>query len=869
MFSSRWSRRIVTFLILLFLAGGALLACLHLYLPRYLESSVLPQLAQQAGLSVSSSVRRVGLGGADLANITVGYVPAESFLKIDSIRVDYSFSGLLTKRIDRILVSGVSLHIVATDSGFTLPGDTSRLENKKSADSQREPFDMGSMPFTVAALAIHNGAILCDYGGKTVRLPFGFAASLPHAAGELPQSNLTLYPDGREVVVAARLDRRSNEVHAELTAHDLELAALAAYFPGLSRQQVGGRLDLNGRFKFHLAPFSIDAAFFKAEIRDGELASCRFPLRQATKTVAQAQLHGDGQGGWHLNGSGFSLGDPWNVGDVSFESNWRQRDGGIKGDGKLTCKLPAQGNGSIRLKEALSLSASITAARESDGKWRASLVSDQIQTKTDRVVVGLAEMDLTTSLPRFKVLGSGDGRTSLFSWNLGFAEFVGQMPDGDGKISIPSLVVFGQGGWPAQAQKEASVNVVMPEFNLAQGDYRFKISDTSLQLPFADNNKSGLMLVRGMQFQDQALGGIKAEVNLNKMGLEVNAVHRSLLLPGLECSFNCEGKLGSEGITAAGSYETPEYQISAPFDLGTLIPAMSGFTLDGIVAAKGKFGMDQCGIKASLATTLHDGTLELAARKFTLEGVDLDFAFSDLALLRSDLPQRLRFKQATLGDLVFSDGAVDFQLEPLGLILIESGSCRWCKGRLDMKSIRFTPSVKAYDLVLYCDRLHFATLLEQLGAARGAVGDGRLNGRIALHVEKGNLRFEDGFLYSTPGDGGSLRLTGSERLSAGIPTDTVQFTQIDLAREALKDYNYDWARLSISSEGENLLLGLQLNGKPAKPLPFVYRKDIGGFARVEADSPGSVFQGIRLDVNFRLPINTILNYGSNIQDLLR
>ncbi|MDH3393300.1 MAG: YdbH domain-containing protein, partial [Desulfobulbaceae bacterium] len=207
--------------------------------------------------------------------------------------------------------------------------------------------------------------------------------------------------------------------------------------------------------------------------------------------------------------------------------------------------------------------------------------------------------------------------------------------------------------------------------------------------------------------------------------------------------------------------------------------------------------------------------------------------------------------------------------EPLGLILIESGSCRWCKGRLDMKSIRFTPSVKAYDLVLYCDRLHFATLLEQLGAARGAVGDGRLNGRIALHVEKGNLRFEDGFLYSTPGDGGSLRLTGSERLSAGIPTDTVQFTQIDLAREALKDYNYDWARLSISSEGENLLLGLQLNGKPAKPLPFVYRKDIGGFARVEADSPGSVFQGIRLDVNFRLPINTILNYGSNIQDLLR
>ncbi len=56
-----------------------------------------------------------------------------------------------------------------------------------------------------------------------------------------------------------------------------------------------------------------------------------------------------------------------------------------------------------------------------------------------------------------------------------------------------------------------------------------------------------------------------------------------------------------------------------------------------------------------------------------------------------------------------------------------------------------------------------------------------------------------------------------------------------------------------------------MDGKPAKLLPFVYRKDIGGFIKVEAGSKGSKFQGIRLDVNFRLPLNKLLQYKDLIE----
>jgi hypothetical protein len=83
---------------------------------------------------------------------------------------------------------------------------------------------------------------------------------------------------------------------------------------------------------------------------------------------------------------------------------------------------------------------------------------------------------------------------------------------------------------------------------------------------------------------------------------------------------------------------------------------------------------------------------------------------------------------------------------------------------------------------------------------------------------------------------------------------------VDLAREALKDYAYSWAKLGLASEGEDFVMRLQFDGKPANPLPFVYKKEIGSFIRVEAGAQGSIFQGIGLDVNLRLPLNQLLQY---------
>jgi prepilin-type processing-associated H-X9-DG protein len=211
--------------------------------------------------------------------------------------------------------------------------------------------------------------------------------------------------------------------------------------------------------------------------------------------------------------------------------------------------------------------------------------------------------------------------------------------------------------------------------------------------------------------------------------------------------------------------------------------------------------------------------------------------------------------------LTAEKGSVDFQIESARSFLIENMQFLWCDGHVETQSMRLSPGIEDYRVTFYCDRLNLAKVLEQFGAA-AAEGQGTVNGRIPLQYANGKISFEDGFLFSTPGDGGKIRITGSETLTAGIPPDTPQYVQMELASEALKDYDYSWAKLNITSQGDELLLQMQMDGKPAKTLPFVYRKDIGGFAKVEADVAGSKFQGIRLDVNFRLPLNKLLQYKS-------
>jgi hypothetical protein len=200
-----------------------------------------------------------------------------------------------------------------------------------------------------------------------------------------------------------------------------------------------------------------------------------------------------------------------------------------------------------------------------------------------------------------------------------------------------------------------------------------------------------------------------------------------------------------------------------------------------------------------------------------------------------------------------------FQVEPGSVVFLENGRFQWCGGTVIIPATRFTAGKNAYDITAFCDRLKLDQLLEQLGLAQ-VEGGGAISGLIPVSLTDGRLHFNNAFLYSSPGEGGVIRVQGSEVLTAGVPEGTPQYNQMELARYALKDYDYQWAKVTMNSAGEDLLVQLQFDGKPAEPLPFVYDSASGGFVKTAPGTPGSVFQGIRLDVNVTLPLNRILRY---------
>jgi hypothetical protein len=386
-----------------------------------------------------------------------------------------------------------------------------------------------------------------------------------------------------------------------------------------------------------------------------------------------------------------------------------------------------------------------------------------------------------------------------------------------------------------------------------------------LRFPAEKSGKKGRVSIARVRYQKLNLGVINAEVQQTANGLSFSGGLKNHLIPELSTKFLGESKLADpKDFETTAQFELFYPQTGPEIDLGKFLPAAAGFTFKGKLLEKGDVVIGKEGLRATVQSSLNNASLRHRQNKITVEGIQMALFIPDLIKMRSAPGQKLEFARASMGDITIKNGEIDFQIESPRSVLVEKSHFNWCDGKVDAPAIRLTSGRQDYSLILYCDRLNLAKVLEQFGAA-SVEAQGELNGKIPIRYKQGQLSFQDGFLFTTPGETGKIRMTDTEILTAGIPEGTPQYVQMELARKALEDYDYAWAKLNLTTEGDDLLLNMQLDGKPAKSLPFVYRKDMGGFAKVEAGVQGSTFQGIRLDVNFRLPLNKIMQYKELIQ----
>lgn len=871
-------------------------------LPAFLESSVIQRLAAANGFEANEvRIRRIGLTGADVGPIRIEDADRRS-IDITAVQIDYTLWGLLRKRIRGIVISGLRLELpialAAKPDGVSPP-----RKPREAVPKGEAPDILASLrwPVRMDYLKIVQSEIVLIH--MTQRITIALDAALDTAAmpGGPLKSLLRISSSGIALTLNVDVDPSTGRTMLKLLGQGLDLRRLSTLFPRMPLPLTAGRMDVTGSSVVRLDPPGIEQLSINARLLQTRIGTARTvienvpdsdggavpieiaidragPMRyrwrcapfhvSASVAMRVDMLEGQwimGESGWELTVGGSArssaqvLPPEWILDDplaMQWSATIRPAADerlAVQAQARMTSPAAATIADTIHLRQP-DLTAVVDAildAETMEAKWEISGTQSRISLADGIARIGrfaltgdLAIEDLSAA-PVYRV----NAKSTL-------AQVQAEMDSIRMMLPAIDIQATAQSGGDRRRQLDGRVTIRPGRIQVKQP--RLVLDQASLQLPFqwppTEKQTTGPLQIGRILFDDRPMGRIDGRIGQHGRSLSLTMDHTSKLFPGLHVLI--DGALNRSGGTLA--FTVPAYTLPSDMEIDRFWPRAANMVLGGRLEASGRLKTDRATLSGSAQVSFDEGYLKDTSQKLDLEGIRMEVHFDNLPGMDSAPRQTLAVRRVRIGNLDAEDLRIDFQIERPQTLFIEKAAIQWCNGTVNTGALRITPGRDDYELTLFCDRLDLAMVLKQLGAAE-ASGEGAVNGRIPLHWADGGLTFDKGFLYSTPGKSGTIRLGGTRRLLSGLPPGTPQHTQLDIATEALKDYTYKWARLYLESEDRDLLLKLQFDGKPNHLLPFAYDTEMGSFKRVTGEGQAD-FTGISIDLNFRSPLNDILQY---------
>ena len=836
------------------------LLAVHTALPWLAQTLLTPMVrdALQAP-ALEADIRRLSLTGMDMGVVSLG---PDSGLRIAAVHADWTLSGLLRKRLDSVHILGLEAELRETASGWELPG--------LSVSSAKEDSSAPELPH-IDTISV-NGRV--SLNGRALRLEAPFAVNGTLCGPKRMTLDVQTALAGQDILFSLDASPETRSFRLSGAIPGASVAALSSLVPG-QLPLLDGVLSAQAG----IAPSGGNASLTLNSIQT--LVAGRH-LIQENATTLHARWDGREV---TARSAPLRLRQPWPV-EIEIHDLRFRPDTGRGGCGwrVLLDRLPEAG-----LTDPVRVDGSLDVARE-NAALKADLSANlhAVRFSPSRDVNVILEPGVLNGTA---LIGNEDSHVEgvfrpgplRLSRKSGAATLSGFVVNanaslnghgGSGRLDF-------SGGRLDGKQESASFSV-----NPVSGNLRFDRDGTlrgeiSAKARFKDKGVSGQADMRlplawpapagesghvncNLNWKGKDLARVSAQLKQNSRGLELDG---TVSVTPANLRAVIRGQADFMEPAASWAELKAGQNITLPGNLARINPALGAITGTARLDATARIDLSQgaprlpANLKLTRASMRHDQT------KTVLDGGQVSLSFANALELRSDPEQRLTFDRLQLGGVNLEKGDIRFQMEGPNSFLVEGCALHWAGGRVGTHAFRINPSVEDYRVELYCDRVQLAQALEQFGMTQ-VRGGGTANGRIPLHYAGGLLSFDDGFLYSTPGEKGVLSIQGTEILTAGVPPDSPQYAQLDLAAEGLKDFSYEWAKIRMNTQDRELVISLELDGKPAKPLPFVYDRDVGGFARVSASSPGSSFQGIRLDANFRLPLDQLMQYR-NILELMK
>ncbi len=880
-------------------------------LPGYVQNHLLPGLGKSVGLNpVDMRVRRIGLWGCDLGPIrlTAHGAPA---ITVAAVQVDYSPWRLMRGKIDGLTVVGLGVHIARTPEGISIAGIRVPATASVSEKGPAVPDLRTLFPIPVKRLAIVQSQLIFEMADRRYVIPFDIELQSHPPEGDRLEGWVKGRADlsvlGNPVTLRASLDPKAGMADFDMEAAGFQLARLTPLVSSSRPVQMEGQVDIQGRVRFGIHPPNLKKLALTCRSSDIRLATPQVGLQPVADEDGRPQpvavsVTGDSLSRlkWHL--SPFRIRGPADVAVSELSGILAHAQGRWTLNGEAKTALAEQSlSDRVRLPSPWETKWRLTGYRgDAQGLWEFQLTSHDggpLTVETDDAKLTAKQSTAHISGSNKSGFPTAEGTLAVKGIQMvspmgnlrvpeaSFDTAVGLAPSDDGR---PATIEF-QAKLPGIQADTGTTTVRLPETTFkASGkamprdpwrfDARLRLSegritdkkrrlqirhlsvDLPLRWPLTEDAPPGRLSAAVVEWNKQAMGRVTGILRQKDQGLTAALRHRSKLFPGMNVLINCRlnrGRMNRSGA-ATIDVEVPPYRIAEAIDLGRFHPAAAGMGVTGKIEAAAQIQVANGRLDGDLRFKFEEGRLRQPSRNLLLEGVDMQIHIDDVQRMQSAPQQRLRVSRVTLGKLEAKDLRVDFRVEPPGTLFIEKAQIDWCQGKINAAAVRIVPGRDEYETILFCDRLNLSMVLKQLGAAE-AEGDGTVNGRVPILWTHGRLRFDNGFLYSSPGQTGAIKLSGTQGLLSGLPPDSPQHVQLDIATEALKDYTYEWAKLSVQTEDDTLLLKLQFDGKPNRLLPFAYDGQSGRFKRVAGQGLAD-FKGLSIDLNLRSPLNDILNY---------
>ena len=198
-------------------------------------------------------------------------------------------------------------------------------------------------------------------------------------------------------------------------------------------------------------------------------------------------------------------------------------------------------------------------------------------------------------------------------------------------------------------------------------------------------------------------------------------------------------------------------------------------------------------ISAELAGT--NGTVAVSRLRLTA-GADGLGAHTDIR------PMFPRAESVSVADIALTNAFASVRATEKSYLVTEAGADVW-GGQLRLYALFLNPEKLNAGVTLFLDNVETEPVLNRLAGFQGEAS-GRLHGKLPLRLREGRrVSLGDAYLYSTPGETGTLRLAHPEPIMDSLELSGIGKRDRDNLANALSDMSYTALSVRLQKEASD------------------------------------------------------------------